>query len=135
MTIDRSRVPGSALSSHERALLELLCAGAGPSSRVLRAQVPTARWGGYEHEECECFTVLVDDAAVLAVGSVRAGGGPFASAAVFEDGAPQGGAGAYLGEVQLWLDRGRLGSVSFMPEGNDFSVFPEPGRHRIDLHR
>lgn len=118
MSIDRTeRVPGGPLTSHEKALLERLCAGEWKGSVEAREQLVHARWGGYSVGDCECFLVDVPQDIGLPL-VPKFSGGPFALASVeCKDGES--------GLLELWVVNGLLHSVDYMPlDGNDGEMLP-----------
>lgn len=118
----RGREPGGVLTAREAALLEILCAGDDERMAAARAQLVGARWGGYEFGDCDCFLIRVDE--VPPGARIRHGGGPLSSAEVLLD-------GEYVGQLDLWVDGGRLHSVDYMPIDDAHGELPDPGRFDI----
>ena len=122
MTFTNNRIVGEALTPLESRLLEILCSGA--ASSIARAHLATARWGGYEHEGCECFLVSTTpphDSPIIDHDS-----GPFAMAEVADE-------TQTLGLLELWVVDGRLHSVNYSPFGDVHSALPTPEDHTIAL--
>ncbi|GAA1874233.1 hypothetical protein GCM10009715_21180 [Paeniglutamicibacter psychrophenolicus] len=114
MNHDSRRVPGDPLSTHERALLELLCSGTWHGTIEARRQLAHARWGGLEFDDCECFLVVVPEDLDLPRIPKRSGG-PFSTVEVHD------GESA-LGHLNLWSVDGLLHSVDYM-------TFDAPDEH------
>jgi len=119
MPVMEGRAVGEALRREERELLDLLCAGGGPAAAVARAQLASARWGGYEHGTCGCFLVRCE-ASLL---RIPHDGGPFSTAEVFAG-------DAAVGILELWVVDGRLHSVTYMPFGDDHVDMPSAAQCR-----
>lgn len=124
MTHDHDRLVGDDLTPHENAILDLLCSGDDAPSASVRAQRATATWGGHEHEDCECFLILVD--ADGPHPCIAHDGGPFSMAEV-SDGVET------LGLLELWVVDGHLHSVNYMPFGGDHVALPSPDDFRITV--
>lgn len=107
MNYPTGRVPGDPLTSHEMALLERLCAGDWKGSEEARQQLVHARWGGYSVEGCECFLIEVPTDIGLPL-VPKYSGGPFAFLDI-------SGEESGTGLLELWLERGVLHSVDYMP--------------------
>ncbi|MFE5309262.1 hypothetical protein [Isoptericola sp. NPDC056605] len=116
--VEAPRAPGTALTSHERALLERVCAGSWRGAAEARAQLAHARWGGKDHEGDACF--LLDVPAVPGLPRIPPHeGGPIASLEVLDgdDG---------LGVLELWVEDGRLYSLDYSTFGDDtVEVLPD----------
>lgn len=100
------RIPGSALSPHERILLQRLCSGDWPGAKEARQQAVHARWGGLQFDDCEDFLIEVSEDLNLEKIPTHPGG-PFASLEVCED-------EVLLGHLDLWAPDGVLHSVDYM---------------------
>lgn len=113
------RVIGEALSPLESRLLDLLCGGDDPASAAARAQRATVTWGGYQHDDCQCFLLCTDPSGELP--PIEHEGGPFALAEV-SDGTDA------LGLLELWVVDGLLHSVDYAPFGDGHDAMPSPDR-------
>lgn len=112
------RVPGDPFTELEKALLKRLCAGDWKGSLQAREQLAHARWGGYSFEGCECFLINVPTDIGLPL-VPKFSGGPFAFLDV-------SGGEAGVGLLELWIERGVLHSVDYIPlDGSDGENLPE----------
>lgn len=108
------RTVGESLTGSERELLEFLCSGDDEQSERARIQLRSARWGGYEHDGCECFLVRCSrDESTL----VHHDGGPFSVAEV-RDGEET------VGHLEMWVVDGLLHSVTYMPFADHHDALP-----------
>lgn len=123
MNDENRRLAGEAFRPLEAALLDILCSGTDTASSIARAQRTTATWGGYEHNDCECFLIAAPADAGL---PIEHDDGPFAMAEV-ADGAET------LGLLELWVVDGRLHSVNYMPFGDEHVALPAPDDYTITL--
>lgn len=112
---------GASLTSHESALLELICAGNWRGAEEARAQLAHARWGGKDHDGDACF--LIDVPARADVPRIPShAGGPIATLDVADKDKP-------LGLLELWVDDGRLHSL-------DYSTFSDTaGEELPEVHQ
>ncbi|MFE7406476.1 hypothetical protein [Isoptericola sp. NPDC057559] len=118
-----ARRPGTPLTPHETALLELICAGTWRGADEARAQLVHARWGGKDHSGDACF--LIDVPARVDTPRIPShAGGPIATLDVTDGDKP-------FGLLELWVEDGRLHSL-------DYSIFSDtageglPELHQID---
>lgn len=109
--VDAPRQPGAALTAHESALLQRLCAGSWRGAEEARAQLAHARWGGKDHCGDACF--LVDVTALPGLPRIPAHeSGPIATLEVADR-------DQVLGVLELWTEDGLLYSL-------DYSTFSGP---------
>jgi hypothetical protein len=121
---DRQRKAGDPFTSNERDLLELLCGGDDPQGVVAREQLRSARWEGYEFEDCDCFRVSV--AELPQSSRIRHEGGPFSVLEVSHR-------GECLGLMELWVVDGYLHSVNYMPFADNHDTLPGPADFDLKL--
>lgn len=124
MSSRRDRV-GDAFRPAELELLTLLCSGDDASSARARDQLSAASWGGYEHDDCDCFLVRVDPRSDPAL--IEHDGGPLSTVEV-------SASGETLGFVELWAVDGYLHSVTYMPFGDDHDRLPTAAECAVPLH-
>ncbi|HRO31440.1 MULTISPECIES: hypothetical protein [Micrococcaceae] len=124
MKARRQRMAGDPFTSLERVLLELLCGGDDPHRVPVREQLRSARWGGYEFEDCDCFRLSV--AELPPSTRIHHEGGPFSVLEVRRR-------GECLGLVELWVIDGYLHSVNYMSLADDHDTLPGPAEFDLQL--
>jgi hypothetical protein len=120
----RQRKIGDPFTSHESALLELLCGGDDPRHVLARQQLQSARWGGYEFEDCDCFRLSISQ--LPQSSRIRHEGGPFSVLEVSHR-------GECLGQVELWVVDEYLHSVDYMPFADHHDALPGPADFDLKL--